>query len=104
MLQTAVGFLVFRPVRALARMLQAAPFSARETETLTSIAEIVLPSDLTAQERKRVVDRFDGHLAGAAIYHTTISGHASLLGRRELAARLYGRRSEAVKDDFRTGP
>jgi hypothetical protein len=58
MLQTAVGFLVFRPVRALARMLQAAPFSARETETLTSIAEIVLPSDLTAQERRRVVDRF----------------------------------------------
>jgi hypothetical protein len=58
LLQTAVAFFVVRPTRALARMLQAPPFSTREIETLSSIAEVVLPSDLGAADRKRVVDRF----------------------------------------------
>jgi hypothetical protein len=58
LLQTAVAFFVVRPTRALARLLQAPPFSTSEIETLSSIAEVVLPSDLGAQNRKRAVDRF----------------------------------------------
>ena len=58
LLQTGVGFFFIRPARALARILQAPPFSIAETETLSAIAEVVLPSDLSAQERKRAVDRF----------------------------------------------
>ena len=34
------------------------PFSIADIETLSAIAEVVLPSDLSAQERKRAVDRF----------------------------------------------
>jgi hypothetical protein len=58
LLQTGVAFFFLRPARALARILQAPPFSLAEIETLSAIAEVVLPSDLSAQERKRVVDRF----------------------------------------------
>ena len=58
LLQTGVGFFFIRPARALARILQAPPFSIAETETLSAVAEVVLPSDLSAQERKRAVDRF----------------------------------------------
>ena len=58
LLQTGVAFFFIRPARALARILQAPPFTIAETETLSAIAEVVLPSDLSAQERKRVVDRF----------------------------------------------
>jgi hypothetical protein len=50
--------LVARPVRALARLLQAPPFSPREIETLSAIADVVLPADLGAQGRKRAVDKF----------------------------------------------
>ena len=52
------ALLVVRPVRALARMLQAPPFNPREIETLSAVADVVLPADLGAQGRKRVVDKF----------------------------------------------
>jgi len=58
LLQVALSLLAVRPVRALARMLQAPPFSTREIETLSAVADVVLPSALSAQDRKRVVDRF----------------------------------------------
>jgi hypothetical protein len=58
LLQVAASLLAVRPVRALARMLQAPPFSTREIETLSAIADVVLPTALSAQDRKRVVDRF----------------------------------------------
>src|SRR5690349_20059651 len=58
LLQIAVTLLAVRPVRALARMLQAPPFSTREIDTLSAIADVVLPSALSAQEKKRAVDRF----------------------------------------------
>ncbi len=58
LLQTSVGLLLLRPVRALARVFQSPPFSAREIDTLSAIAEVVLPSDLNVQDRRRVVDRF----------------------------------------------
>lgn len=73
LLQTGVAFFFIRPARALARILQAPPFSVAETETLSAIAEVVLPSDLTAQERKRIVDRFiawfANYRAGADMGH-----------------------------------
>jgi hypothetical protein len=58
LLQAMAGSLLFRPVRILARKLQAPPFSTREIATLNAIAEVVLPSDLSAADRKRVVDSF----------------------------------------------
>jgi len=58
LLQSVAAFFVVRPARALARMLQAPPFSAREVETLGAISEVVLPSDLGAAGRRRVVDAF----------------------------------------------
>lgn len=58
LLQAMAGSLLFRPVRILARKLQAPPFSTREIATLSAIAEVVLPSDLTPADRKRVVDTF----------------------------------------------
>ena len=58
LLQSVAAFLVVRPIRTLARKLQASPFSTREVETLGAVAEVVLPSDLTTTERRRVVDRF----------------------------------------------
>ncbi len=58
LLQIAASLFAVRPVRALARMLQAPPFSTAEIETLSGLADAVLPSALSAQDRKRVVDRF----------------------------------------------
>lgn len=58
LLQAVAVFFAVRPVRALARILQAPPFSTREVETLSAIADVVLPSALNAQDKKRAVDRF----------------------------------------------
>ena len=58
LLQIAAALVVFRPLRTLARVLQPPCFNASHIETLTAIAEVVLPSDLAAAERRRVVDRF----------------------------------------------
>ncbi|HXT68794.1 MAG TPA: hypothetical protein VN700_03515 [Vicinamibacterales bacterium] len=58
LLQVVASLIAVRPVRALARMLQAPPFSTGQVETLSGIADVVLPSALSAQERKQVVDRF----------------------------------------------
>ena len=58
LLQIAAALVVFRPFRTLARVLQPPGFSAANIETLAAIAGVVLPSELSAAERQRVVDRF----------------------------------------------
>src|SRR5262245_3103243 len=58
LLQIAAALVVFRPLRTLARVLQPPGFSAANIETLTAIAGVVLPSELSTAERQRVVDRF----------------------------------------------
>jgi hypothetical protein len=58
LLQIAAALVVFRPLRTLARVFQPPGFSAANIETLTAIAGVVLPSELGAAERQRVVDRF----------------------------------------------
>src|SRR5688500_1359519 len=58
LLQMVAALVVFRPIRAFARVLQAPPFNAREVETLSAVAEVVLPSDLGPVGRRRAVDRF----------------------------------------------
>lgn len=58
LLQSVVGLAIARPVRLLLRHFQAAPFTSAERETLAAIAEVVLPSDLRAADRNRVVDAF----------------------------------------------
>jgi hypothetical protein len=58
LLQSVIGLAVARPVRLLIRRFQAAPFTTSERETLVAVAEVVLPSDLRAPDRNRVVDAF----------------------------------------------
>ena len=58
LLQAVSVLLVARPVRALARLLQAPPFSTREVTTLHALADVVLPVSIPAADRRRAVDRF----------------------------------------------
>jgi hypothetical protein len=58
LLQTLAALVVFKPVRAFARVLQAATFTASEVETLAAVADVVLPSDLGPAGRRGVVERF----------------------------------------------
>ena len=58
LLQIAAALVVLRPIRSLARVFQTPAFSDSNVATLTAIADVVLPSDVGASERQRVVDRF----------------------------------------------
>ncbi len=58
LLQIAAALVVLRPIRSLARVFQPPAFSDSNVATLTAIADVVLPSDVGASERQRVVDRF----------------------------------------------
>jgi gluconate 2-dehydrogenase subunit 3-like protein len=58
LLQLLAALVVVRPIRVLARVLQPPPFKPLEIETLTAVADVVLPSDLGADGRRRAVDRF----------------------------------------------
>jgi Gluconate 2-dehydrogenase subunit 3 len=58
LLQILSALVVVRPVRALTRILQVPPFNALEVETLSAVADVVLPSDLGPVGRRRAVDRF----------------------------------------------
>jgi len=58
LLKLVAALYVVRPVRALERVLQTAPFGRSEIDTLVAVADVVLPSSLNAAAKRRVVDRF----------------------------------------------
>src|SRR4030095_4359630 len=58
LLQFIAALVVSRPIRSLARVLQAPPFKPLAIATLVALADVVLPADLASAGRRRVVDRF----------------------------------------------
>jgi Gluconate 2-dehydrogenase subunit 3 len=58
LLKIVAALVVIRPMRALARVLQGPPLKALDVETLTAVADVVLPSSLGATGKQQAVNRF----------------------------------------------